>query len=249
MGEQMLRIGLTAVCALALTLAGVGSASANTIFSGSSGSLSASANFGLSGNTLTIILTNTSLADVLVPADVLTGFFFDTAHTLTAVSASLNGSTVNYGSLVTDVGEGWQYKGGVSAQGKNAGISAAGLGIFGPTGNFFTPGVSSDGLDYGILSAGDDLSTGNTGVTGHGPLIKNSLTFTLSAAAGFSLNELGSSVVFQFGTALDEPHFTGDGGGGGGGGGAVTPEPATFVLVGGALALAGIARGRKPSRR
>ena len=80
---------------------------------------------------------------------------------------------------------------------------------FGPSGNFFSPGVTLDGLDYGILSAGDDSATGNTGITGHGPLIKNSVQFTLTAGSGFNLDELGSTVVFQYGTETTEPTITG----------------------------------------
>jgi hypothetical protein len=187
-----------------------GSARAGMLFTGSSGSLSASADFELSGNSLTVTLTNTSPSDVLVPGDVLTGVFFNTVHSLTPVSASLNGSSVYDGSIVHDVGEGWQYKafsGGV-AQGKNSGISAAGLGLFGPSGNFYTPAVKLGGIDYGIVSAGDNPLTGNGGISGHGPLIKNSIVFTLTAAQGFVLTDLGNSVVFQYGTSLTETHVT-----------------------------------------
>ena len=144
---------------------------AGPVFSGSSGDLSASASFDLSGNTLTVILTNTSSADVLVPADVLTGIFFDTTHTLTPVSASLNGSTVFYGSL-TNVGDGWGYASGVSAQGENNAISATGAVNGLGHSNFSAADNSLGGDDYGILSAGDNSATGNTGVTGKGPLIQ-----------------------------------------------------------------------------
>src|SRR5258708_6780041 len=140
-----------------------GTARAGMLFTGSSGSLSASANFELSGNSLTVTLTNTSLADVLVPGDVLTGVFFNTVHSLTPVSASLNGSSVYDGSIVHDVGEGWQYKAFSSGgpQGKDSGISAAGLGLFGPKGNFYTPPLHQSnpnlgGIDYGIVTAGDN---------------------------------------------------------------------------------------------
>src|SRR5262245_13412589 len=87
-----------------------GRAEAGLLYTGSSGNLSASALFELNGNALTITLTNTSTADVKDPTDVLTGVFFDTSHTLTPVSASLNGSIAYYGSIIHDVGEGWQYK-------------------------------------------------------------------------------------------------------------------------------------------
>jgi len=193
-----------------LLLVGSRVAQADITYTGSSGTLAASAVFNLTGNTLTITLANTSASDVLVPTDVLTGLFFDTSHTLTPVSASLNGSTVYYGSIVNNVGEGWQYMGGISAHSENAGLSTAGLGIFGPNGNFYSPGVKVAGLDYGILSAGDNSATGNGGVTGQGPLIKNSIQFTLTAGSGFSLAEIGNSVVFQYGTALSDASFNGN---------------------------------------
>ncbi len=200
----------SALCAMLVALAWTSSSQALSLtYSGSSGSLSASALFNLSGSTLNVTLTNTSSSDVLVPTNVLTGLFFNTTHTLTPVSASLNSSSVFYGAFVNNVGEGWQYKSGVSAQGKNSGLSAAGLGIFGPSGNFFSPGINLNGLNYGILSAGDNTGTGNTGVTGHGPLIKNSVAYTLTADTLFSLSELGSTVVFQYGTSITEPTVLG----------------------------------------
>jgi hypothetical protein len=194
---------LTALASLAAT----GPARAGLLYSGSSGNLSASALFQLSGTTLTVTLTNTSTHDVQVPTDVLTGLFFNTTHTLTPSSASLNGSTVFYGSL-TNVGDGWGYGTGLNAQGKNSAISATGavngLGMS----NFSGTTTNLDGLAYGILSAGDNSATGNGGVTGHGPLIKNSVKFTLTVGPGFTLDELGQSVVFQYGTGLSDTHYT-----------------------------------------
>ena len=55
------------------------------------------------GEHLAVDLTNTSPNDVTVPQDVLMAVFFNTTHLLTAVSASLNGSSVFYGSLTTSV--------------------------------------------------------------------------------------------------------------------------------------------------
>jgi hypothetical protein len=221
----------TALAVLAgLTLANP--SQAGMVFSGSSGNLSATANFSLTGNTLTVTLTNTSTADTTVPTDLLTGVFFNTTHTLTPVSASLNGSTVFYGSI-TNAGDGWGYASGVSANGKNSAISASGAVSGLGHSNFSGANNQLQGVDYGILSAGDNSATGNTGLTGHGPLIKNSVQFTLTAATGFSLSELGSSVVFQYGTALTETHFT------------ATPDvtaapaPSSAILLGIGVALLG----------
>jgi hypothetical protein len=111
------------------------------------------------------------------------------------------------------------------AHGLNSGIGAAGLNVFGTTGWFYTPPHTPlDGIDYGILSAGDNSATGNGGITSGGPLIKNSIQFTLTADSGFTLAELGNSVVFQYGTSLDEPSFPS------------VPEPTT-VLAGALLLL------------
>jgi hypothetical protein len=203
------------------------------VYTGSSGSLSASADFSLSGNTLTVTLTNTSTADVLVPTDVLTGVYFNTSHTLTPVSASLNGSSVVYGSI-SNVGDGWGYATGVSADGENSAIGASGAVIGLGHSNFSGANNALGGLDYGILSAGDDPATGNTGVTGHGPLIKNSVQFTFTVGSGFSLSELGNSVVFQYGTQLTETHF---GSGGPTPDVAVVPVPPTAILLGIGVAL------------
>lgn len=222
-----------------LELAVVPAAGAVT-FSGNSGSLAASVSFNAVGTDLQVTLTNTATSDVLVPADVLTGVFFNLVGgpTLAPASASLNGgSTVQYGSLAGgNAGAGWQYLEGINQYNASRGISAAGLGIFGPTGNFPSPVVSIDGLDYGLLSAGDNISTGNTGVTGSGPLIQNSVVFTLSGLDGFvpSATDI-TNITFQYGTALNEPHFS------------PVPEPGILSLIGAGLVGMRLIRRRRRS--
>lgn len=112
------------------------------------------------------------------------------------------------------------------------GISSAGFGLFGPStlfpgGPVLTSPTEPDGLNYGITSAGDDLSTGNSAVTGQQPLIKNEVIFTLNCPVGFSESMI-QSVYFQYGTALYE-------------GGFEVPAPGSMALIG----LAGLAAGRR----
>ena len=208
---------LAVIAVLALPL----SAGATTIGSASftSGDLAASATFDLTGSTLTVTLTNTSTGDVLVPTDVLTALFFslNDGASLSRVSAVLNtGSTVIYdpdGAPADGVvGGEWAYASSLSGAplGATSGISSTGLGLFGPSDRFpgsdLAPPTSPDGLQYGIVGASDNLATGNGGITGSGGLIKNSVVFTLTVTG--TLTEI-SDISFQYGTALDEPHYPG----------------------------------------
>lgn len=240
---------------------GSGSAMASVLYAGSSGSLAASAEFATSGSNLIVTLTNTSGADVLVPADILTGVYFNLSGnpSLSRISAVLNtGSSVLFGT--TDpgnvVGGEWAYKTSlVGAPGDaKQGISSAGLGLFGKFDRF--PGTNLQGpdgpggLQYGITSAGDDSTTGNTPVIGDNALIRNSVVFTLSGIDNaFDPVEDISNVWFQYGTALfEEPSFqarcvrgcsqvppTG--------GGNPIPEPETVALLG--IGLLGMTRALK----
>jgi hypothetical protein len=157
----------------------------------------------------------------------LTGIFFNMTGALTPVSASLNGSSVFYGST-TNPGNGWGYASGVSAHGENSAISAAGdVNGLGHS-NFSGARNALDGLGYGILSAGFTPGSGqNGGVTGHGPLIQDSVQFTLTAPSGFSLSELGSTVIFQYGTSLSDTDYAGKL--------VAVPEPGTLFLLGSGL--------------
>ncbi|MFM9959578.1 MAG: XDD4 family exosortase-dependent surface protein [Phycisphaerales bacterium] len=212
----------------ALALSGLaGSANAAIMFSGGSGSLAASASFEVNGSgQLVVTLTNTSSADVMVPANILTALFFNFsggALTLTRDSAVLDtGSTVIYdpdgqpaGGVV---GGEWAYNSGslnIGTPGNRGyGISSTGIDLFGPGNRFpgpdLHPPTSPNGLEYGITSAGDNVATGNGGVTGSGGLIKNAVVFTLgNAGTNFDLNRI-SDVYFFYGTALGEGGFQGD---------------------------------------
>jgi hypothetical protein len=194
-------------------------------FTGNAGARAAQADFSVSGSNLVVRLTNTATADVMVPSDVLTAVFFDIsgpAIGLSRISGVLAaGSQVFYdpdgqpaGGVI---GGEWAYLGGLNVgqvAGRRYGISSTGLGVFGP-GNLF-PGAdlkspaSPNGLEYGLLSAGDNPATGNGGVTGSGGLIKNSVVFTLGGVGtDFDLGRIGS-VYFLYGTAFGEGAIGGE---------------------------------------
>jgi hypothetical protein len=188
---------------------------------------------------LIVTLTNTSTFDVLNPTGVLTAVFFDLAEnpSLTRTSAVIGSGSVVVDGL-TDaggvVGGEWGYNSGLSGapRGAQQGISAAGLGLFGPGDRF--PGSnlappkngSLAGVEYGLTSAGDIESTGNLDGT---PLIKNSVVFTLSGLPSGILESDISNVSFQYGSTL-------------------VPEPGTLFILG--SGLVGVAAfGRRLRKR
>jgi hypothetical protein len=246
---------------LTLSLAGhvTPSAAAPITFTGSSGSLSASATFTVVGSNLQVVLTNTGASDAMVPTDVLTAIFFDITGTplLTAVSATSGGTTytLNVGgppitvSLVgTDIGGAWAYEEGTPAHGALYGIGAAGFSNFGPPDVFPGPNVDSDpgvdGVGYGLLPAGDNLMTGNGGLNNR-QFTKNSDTFLLglgSLASTFDPSASIHNLTFQYGTSLTETTILGVPPPP-----RVTPEPVTLVLLGMGFLAFGVSRraGRK----
>lgn len=242
------------------SMAGTARADFIRTFSAFSGGLAAEAEFNLAGSTLSITLTNTSATDVLVPADVLTGVFFDMAggSTWTPLSAVLgSGSSVFYDPdgqpADGNLGGEWAYMAGIDAPllpGITRGISSAGLGLFGEP-NFdgldLQEPAAVGGLQYGILSAGDNTATGNGGILNSGGLVKNSVLFTLAMSEGFDYGDI-SNVAFQYGTSLNEPRLPVDpssrpele----------TVPEPSTMVLLlGMGLALVGLRAVRRRNRR
>lgn len=236
----------SALSAGGLSLVLATAASASPLFTtASAGNLEASATFAVDpGNPsrLIVTLSNSSMNDVMVPADILTGIFFSITaptFTLSPVSALIDaGSTVQFGSAPGGVvGGEWAYRSGLTGVisdplGSGHGISSAGLGLFGnanfPGSNLQGP-AAVGGLQHGITSAGDNPATGNSPVTGPNAFVKHSVVFTLTGLpSGFDPSLSIENVAFQYGTSLAEPRIT-------------VPAPGSLALV----TLIGLASSRR----
>jgi hypothetical protein len=179
-----------------------------------------------------------------VPSDVLTAVYFGTTSlaALTPETASLDGSTV-VSPDGTNVGSNWEFLGGFSpVRGLVNGISASGLSVFGQ-GNFNNCVASSScnnlsGIDWGLVpSFFPPLQGINGGFNGRA-VIDDRVQFTLNTMPGFSLASI-NSVQFQWGTSNDEFSATATS----------APEPSTFILVGGGIALAAFLRRKRQPRQ
>lgn len=213
----MFRCAYHAVAALALF---AGAANASVLVSGNNGgSLAAEAEFSVSGSNLVIRLSNSSTFDTLVPADVLTAVFWDISGApvaLTRTSVVLGGTSSAVGSGGTDpgnaVGGEWAYKnnGATFPGGRAYGVSSSGLGDFGPgdrfPGNNLEGPTNPDGMQYGLLSVGDNIATMNGGMAGN-TFIKHEVVITMGGLpANFDLGRIGN-VWFQYGTDYSEGGF------------------------------------------
>lgn len=233
--KMKMRLGAAVAAAVVVSIAGAAHG-ASVEFSGAAGNRAASAVFANDGGSLKITLTNTSTADVMSQADWLTGVYFDiSGGALTLIRSSVTvaaGSSVLFGA--TDpgnvVGGEFAYKAALAGapNGAKYGVSNSGLGLFGP-GDVF-PGsnlngpVDPDGPQYGITSAGDNLATGNSTVTGGVPVIKSAVVIVLGGLPeGFDPMARISNVRFQYGTALSEGNIPGQ---------SFVPAPGTAALLG-----------------
>ena len=183
----------------------------------------------LSGDFLTIVLTNSSPADSLNPDDLLGSFYFD------IVNADGIRPVLTYDSAVGDTYKGVKngadtpietdadlqapgVDGGWQAKEMDASfIPYAGFGI-GTVGN---SALSPNGFDGNIVGAIDfAIYTGEIttqSLTNPTHLVKETATFTFSGVDGYSEDDIADAFAFGLGTAPDS---------------LITPEPATLVLLG-----------------
>lgn len=238
----MLRTSTTALSAAAV-VALASQAGASVIFQGGNGTLHATVEFSVSGSNLVVRLANTSSFDVGEPADLLTAVFFeiDGVSGLSRVSGTLTGgSVVHFGpSGGGNVGGEFGYAENLSGAplGAFSGISSSGFGLFGP-GDVFPGGnlegpAGPDGMNYGMVPAVDNVTLGNSAVTGGFPLIQHEVTFVLGGLpTGFDLTDKIGKVAFQYGTDLStEPTVPGS----------LIPAPGSAAL----LAMGGLLAARR----
>ena len=242
-----------ALAAIGLSLTGQSAKAGFWTFSDADGR-SATADFSVSGTTLTITLSNTASAAINDPSHVLTALFFNYANPVTITTAGATalstGGSANYTNpqYTGDVGGEWAFKSNVN--GFNFGLSSTGLG---PAPNDFGSGdrinsnnltgpASPDGVQWGIVNSGYVDGSGNGGINSEA-LSRGTVTFTFTVPTDFNPDDI-TSTFFLYGTAYGE----GGGGGDGGGGGTLVPAPAGLILLVSAVPVLALRRlvRRKP---
>ena len=238
-------------------------AATTATFSNTASGLSASATFTISGNTLTILLTNTDTATgggaPQNSANVLSGLFFNLGATLSPGSATLPGGSsiiqtgncdVNNCVGKTDVGGEWSYASGGASwlAGTNQGISSSGYlnnntssGNFGSAATNYQSPAALDGIQFGIVPDGWVAGSGNGGLDNNA-LIEGSVQFVLTGVAGLQASDI-SNVYFTYGTSANENTLRGTTSGAQSSSGSSVPEPALLSLIG--LGAVGVARRLK----
>lgn len=186
----------------------------STTFSTVSGDKSASAVFTLTGNLLTIQVTNTSTPTGTAPTtgggQILTELMFNSTGSGSELSPDItNGSGATASGIlgalpsgVTSIGANWALEAtttGFSVPAENTVISTTGVDDNGnPNTGYFADVIQRplDGPNFGIAAN----SYGPALANGFSVLAQDSITFNLTASSSFSLSELGSAVTFVFGT-------------------------------------------------
>ena len=238
------------IAALCMSLAGApckaGSFAGSGINAETGDTVAASAVFEISGDTLTITLTNTTAGGSLLRGDILTGLVWNIngaapvlGFPTTALTAGSEIFTSKTASNTSDpVNGSWTNVLGATP------ISQYGVATTGFNGAFAagTITLGSGGVDYGAVSNGTFPAPPGSGTSGSFnasafPLIQDTLTFTLTGISGVSQPQI-TDVKFLFGTSGD---------------GIVTasavPEPSTIVLALAALVPLGVIQLHRARRR
>lgn len=209
-----------AVAALAV---GAGPARADLIFSGSGidnsdgSAISASADFSLTNNVLTIVLTNTSGSNTISQGSVLTNLGWSLApNTLTALPSAAGTIAVTPGSnrvsgttidTTDSLGSEWNYTAGAGASSSGFGVGAVGSGHGNLCGSTTCTGAALDGAAFGLV--GNDADLSRNGLKPANTYVEDSVTITLDLATSpaFTLSQI-TSVDFQFGTGNGEGNIS-----------------------------------------
>jgi len=228
---------------------------------GASGvTLNASAFFDISGNNLTIRLSNlgdSSGSAQDSPTNQPTGLFFDLPNnlTLSPVSATIDAGALLQGSScnpspgctssTTNVGGEFRYNTGSYPNGADRGIASAGY--IGGSPNFNGANLDDPnavaGPNFSIIApiSGQNPFNPNGGLSSV-PVIEGSVEFAMTFSGGTLTAADLKNVSFQYGTNTSEPRTKANGVGGLSTNGSV-PEPATAFL-----AITGIAVAMKRAR-
>jgi hypothetical protein len=188
-----------------------GTANASIVFAGfgfnqeASAFASGSAGFSISGNVLTLVLTNTTASRTTAQGNALTGVAFDIkgpSGPLTLTSCGLTDATdkiwtSKVGSNdVNPLSGSWTTKLGSSP------IGEYGVATTGFNGRFKASSISRGNAspDYGIVADGTFNGTNLAFGGSKFPFVQNSLTFSLSGASGLDENKI-TNVILLFGTS------------------------------------------------
>ena len=244
------------IAALAMSVCGA-NAGASILFTGSGtgeagGAVSASAEFDLTGSTLSLLLTNTS-GDTAAQGDALTGILFSIngAQTLSIdlgpapCDMSLGSGSAIWTSGTTSnttdpICESWTDQRDVAPPiAGEFGVATTGF-----AGNFNggSIGLGNASPDYGIVGA---LTFPGTIGGSQFPLIQNALVFDFTVTSGAFAESDITGVTFLFGTQGDDTAPGTCVGNCGGGPGGQLPEPNALWLLGMGLVALAFTRRRK----